>query len=340
MMTSRVNYFIHRLGLILILALLLVSCGPQDSQNTLTRLQRTQIMMGDVAVSVTLIAPQSAAEASWETLSGTLALAREIEAELSEFRPDSQTRQLIAHAGGEPSPIGPHLMRVLTEARIVAVATEGYFDVSYPSPQPEVSYRDVLLDPIRQRALLAHADMKISLSGIAKGYIVDEMAAHLLDAGYENFLINAGGDIYLQGRDLEGPWQVSLRDPSKKTVSDTMITFSLQSGAVATSGTYARGRHLVDPHTGLHLPDTNQSVTIFSPRTSLADALATAIYAAQEKAAPLLKKLTALKLIDGAIIAKPPNPLKQYGRLPVAPKGNGLDKSASSVLPEPPDEKL
>jgi len=47
--------------------------------------------------------------------------------------------------------------------------------------------------------------------------------------------------------------------------------------AVATSGTYERGTHIVDPRTGL-VPSGLRSVTVVGPRLAFTDAYATAVY--------------------------------------------------------------
>ena len=47
--------------------------------------------------------------------------------------------------------------------------------------------------------------------------------------------------------------------------------------AVATSGTYERGAHIVDPRTGL-VPSGLRSVTVVGPGLAFTDAYATAVY--------------------------------------------------------------
>jgi thiamine biosynthesis lipoprotein len=48
--------------------------------------------------------------------------------------------------------------------------------------------------------------------------------------------------------------------------------------AIATSGEYARGQHILDPHTG-RAPDGVLSVTVTGPELGTADAYATAAFA-------------------------------------------------------------
>jgi thiamine biosynthesis lipoprotein len=53
-------------------------------------------------------------------------------------------------------------------------------------------------------------------------------------------------------------------------------TFEIIDGAIATSGTYERGAHINDPHTGM-IAIGAKSATVIGPNGAIADALATAL---------------------------------------------------------------
>lgn len=125
--------------------------------------------------------------------------------------------------------------------------------------------------------------MKMSLDGIAKGYVADEGARALRAAGVSDFLIDAGGDIVAGGGKQGAPWRVAVENPEKyrgKTGYPAVI--ALNNRAVATSGIYenvldSRGNvnHLIDPATGrcAVLP----GASVLAPTAMEADALATAL---------------------------------------------------------------
>lgn len=114
-------------------------------------------------------------------------------------------------------------------------------------------------------------------SGVVKGWAI-ERAAELLEAlGAHHFCINAGGDIALRGGPEPGtPWRVGIRHPG-----DTATIVAVVEGAgrlaVATSGTYERGAHIIDPATGEPTADV-ASVTIVGPDLTYADAYATSVF--------------------------------------------------------------
>ena len=120
----------------------------------------------------------------------------------------------------------------------------------------------------------------IDPSGLVKGWSVDRAAALLEEAGVANFSVNAGGDMRLRGGALPNPrWRVGIQHPRRRDrIAAIVETDEL---AVATSGAYTRGEHVVDPHTG-RPPEGVLSVTVVGPVLATADAYATAAFAMGE----------------------------------------------------------
>jgi len=71
-------------------------------------------------------------------------------------------------------------------------------------------------------------------------------------------------------------WRVGIQHPRQRDKVAKVV--ECRDLAVATSGAYARGEHVVDPHGG-HPPDGLLSVTIAGPVLGTADAYATAAFA-------------------------------------------------------------
>ena len=109
-------------------------------------------------------------------------------------------------------------------------------------------------------------------TGLVKGWAVERAAALLEAAGARRLLVDAGGDVVVRG----GPWRVGIRHPRRRRRLAAVL--ALRDGAVATSGAYERGPHIVDPRTGR--PATGAlSVTVVGPDLGTADAYATAAFA-------------------------------------------------------------
>ena len=160
----------------------------------------------------------------------------------STYRADSEISRL---GRGELllSECAPEVDEVLTRCAALREQTGGYFDVRAGGT----------LDP----------------SGLVKGWAVAGAADRL---GARRAFINAGGDIATRG----GPWRIGIRHPVER--SRLAAVLEVSGLAVATSGEYERGRHVLDPHTG-RPPEGLLSVTIVGPDLATADAYATAAFA-------------------------------------------------------------
>jgi FAD:protein FMN transferase len=166
----------------------------------------------------------------------------EVDATFSTYREDSEISRLNR---GELTIAGcrPEVDEVLTRCLALERETGGYFSVRAAGR----------LDP----------------SGLVKGWAIEEAARRI---AAQQLCINAGGDVLARG----GPWRVGIRHPVEHDKLAAVVEVS--DLAVATSGTYERGQHILDPHT--RTPATGLlSVTIVGPQLGTADAYATAAFA-------------------------------------------------------------
>jgi thiamine biosynthesis lipoprotein len=136
-----------------------------------------------------------------------------------------------------------------------------------------VSFRDIELDPIT-RTIALQRPLVLDLGAVAKGFAVDMAAEEL--RSFQDFVIDAGGDLYLAGCNPSGePWSVGIRHPRQE--DDLADTIRVSDRAVCTSGDDARGGHILDPrHHDVAL--VSASATVIAPTAMLADALATAAF--------------------------------------------------------------
>jgi FAD:protein FMN transferase len=170
---------------------------------------------------------------------------RRADALFSTYRADSEISRLDR---GELllSECAPEVDEVLTRCVALQRETGGYFDV--------------------------RAGGRLDPSGLVKGWAVARAADRLARAGAGRLFINAGGDIATRG----GPWRIGIRHPVER--SRLAAVLEVSDLAVATSGEYERGRHVLDPHTA-RPPEGLLSVTIAGPDLAAADAYATAAFA-------------------------------------------------------------
>jgi thiamine biosynthesis lipoprotein len=212
-------------------------------------LRRVEPVMGTV-VSIEVrppLVPESVLDDVFEQL-------RDVEARFSTYRPDSEISRLGRGELREED-CSLDVRHVLAACDHLAEVTDGAF-----SARRRGVDGSVVLDP----------------SGYVKGWAIEEAAWRLDTAGARDYWINAGGDIVARGHAEGGrPWRVGIRHPDQ--ADRVAAVLEVSDRAVATSGTYERGAHIVDPRTGL-VPFGLRSVTVVGPGLAFSDAYATAVY--------------------------------------------------------------
>ena len=147
-----------------------------------------------------------------------------------------------------------------------------------------INYRDVIVDAKKHTVRLRRAGMKLGLGGIAKGYAVDRCAEVLRRHGFDNFMVQAGGDLFVSGSKGTAPWMVGVRDP-RGGPRAIIAKMAIRDHAFSTAGDYERAfvldgkryHHIIDPKTG-YPATASRGVTIFAPTAFLADALDDAVF--------------------------------------------------------------
>jgi FAD:protein FMN transferase len=113
-------------------------------------------------------------------------------------------------------------------------------------------------------------------SGLVKGWAAERAARHLAEVAAD-WCLNAGGDVLVLSPTGE-PFIVGVQDP--RDVGRVAAAVPCAAGAVATSGTAARGAHLYDPRNGGAAATGWLSITVVGPSLETADVLATAAFVA------------------------------------------------------------
>jgi thiamine biosynthesis lipoprotein len=179
---------------------------------------------------------------------------RRVDAVFSTYREDSEISRLDR---GELllEEAQRDVREVLARCGALREETDGYFDARYAGK----------LDP----------------SGLVKGWAVDRAADILDEGGLRNYAVSAAGDMRVRGGALpDAAWRIGIQHPRlRDQVAAVIETREL---AVATSGEYARGQHVLDPHRAAP-PSGVLSVTITGPDLATADAYATAAFAMGER---------------------------------------------------------
>jgi thiamine biosynthesis lipoprotein len=190
---------------------------------------------------------------------------RLVDATFSTYKADSEISRLnrgdLALANTHPD-----VREILARCEELREETGGYFDIRAPHRALQ-----------EQAHSTASPPCSVDPSGLVKGWSVVRAAAILNTAGAHNYAINAGGDIIAHGRPTADTfWRFGIQHPLLRDQLAAVV--AIRDQAIATSGAYERGEHIVDPHSG-RPPSDVLSVTIVGPDLATADAYATAAYA-------------------------------------------------------------
>jgi thiamine biosynthesis lipoprotein len=234
----------------------------------------------------------------------------ELEAIMSDYRPDSELMRLCAKAGGPPVHVSPDLFRILQRSQLIAKQTDGAFDVTVgpliqlwrkarretklPDPMTianakrAVGWQKMTLDPIGHRVRLSVPAMRLDLGGIGKGYASDEALKALKKNGVTIALIEMGGDIVLGSAPPNtAGWKIEVPNAEGNATlakANPTPTINLKNCAISSSGDTeqfveiggVRYSHVVDPKTGRGITKRAQA-TVIAPNGFTSDPLSTAL---------------------------------------------------------------
>jgi thiamine biosynthesis lipoprotein len=198
--------------------------------------------MGDLPFTI-----ETARDADGAVLDAVFADLRWVDRTFSPFIADSAVARIGAGTLREAD-ADAEVREVLELCRMYEAATEGAF----------AAWRSGRLDPC----------------GLVKGWAIDRACEILERAGHRSYTVDGAGDVRARGCRGDGrPWRVGIRHPARHDrVVHVVDAVDL---AVATSGTYERGRHIVDPRTGRAVGEL-VSLTVVGPDIVEADVYATA----------------------------------------------------------------
>ena len=242
---------------------------------------------------------------------------QEVDRHLSTYRDDSEISLINRDQTGGWQEVSPVLYAVVQEAVEVSELTHGAFDLTVapllelwafgvtssanasnepfdPPGAAQIAFarRGVGPGKLELRKLPRAAIRKqvpatrLTVDGIAPGYAVDRIASELRAVGFDDFIVEIGGEVRAHGQRPEGgPWRIAIEAPLSLGRAP-LLGLRLRDAAVSTSGDYRDERvdragqrysHTIDPRTGRPVQGVLTSVTVVDPSAARADAYATAL---------------------------------------------------------------
>lgn len=231
---------------------------------------------------------------------------RVINASMSTYIKDSDISRI--NMGDTTITVDKHFKNVFTTSKKIYKETNGAFDPTIGilvnawdfGPEGKV----ISLDSLKIDSLLVSVGLdKVELKGdsivkndpktyidfnaLAKGYGVDVFAEFIESKGFENYLVEIGGEIRGKGSNIikQKPWRIGVEDPNFDGTQSYSKVISLRNEAMATSGGYRKYKtdengeryiHILDAKTGYPLKSNLLAVSVITGNCMGADAYATA----------------------------------------------------------------
>ncbi len=292
----------------LVLSLLIVAGGGCGSAPRFEQRHLTGEALG-TTYNVKLSGPpisDEATAAAGEIVTRELA---EVDSRMSTYKSDSELSRLNRADPSVPIKVSSELAQILVAARQIGAATDGAFDITVgplvnawgfgPAGKPKSIPSEAELEELRRITGWDKIEIDESepavrkkvtgvycdLSGIAKGYAVDQVSDALLDAGFANHMVEVGGEVRVRGINQTGaPWVIGIESPLVSR-HDLQRALRMRDLAMATSGDYrnfyevdgVRYSHIIDPRTGKPIRHRLASVSVVDQFCTQVDGFATAL---------------------------------------------------------------
>ena len=305
-------------GALVIVLFLIGFFIAQNSERKAKIVKRTQILLGTVVdIQVRDYDEQKAEDA----ITKAFAEVKRIDDLFTTYNEESPVWKLN-HSNDSIFTVDEEIYSILVLCDSLWRISEGSFDIAIESliqtwgfddKSPDVPSNEKIKsalnesgwDKIRfvnEKRIRRTEKAGLNFGAIAKGYAVDRAIEILKQAGINEALINAGGEIKSIGND----WVIGVRHP--REINGIIKRIKLNGLSIATSGDYenyfekdgVRYHHILDPKTGYPSKGL-QSVTIIHKHNSFADGLATAVFVmGKNKGIELIEELndTEAMIID------------------------------------------
>jgi thiamine biosynthesis lipoprotein len=286
--------------------LALLACRVTAIRAVDQSLQRFEFTEAHMAVDFRIVLYAADEEAAKQAAAAAFARIKQLDEELSDYKPDSELSRLSDTAPTpQPVHVSDDLWRVLVAAKRLSAQTGGAFDCTVgpvvklwrrarrnhelPSADALAAARESVgdqyleLDAPRKTVRLLRPKMRLDLGGIAKGFAAGEALAVLKNHGITRALVGGSGDMAV-GDPPPGAngWRIGIAPLELNGPPSRHVLIA--NGAVSTSGDSIqhveiggkRYSHVVDPRTGMALTD-HCSVTVVANNYTTTDGISTGI---------------------------------------------------------------
>jgi FAD:protein FMN transferase len=234
-----------------------------------------------------------------------------IDKELSTYRPDSFISEFNRSPSVAWQPVSQDFVELVKIAHDIHAKSEGCYDptigplfdlwgfktdkLHVPTPEEltalksELGIDKIEVDDENLRVRKTRPFLQLDFSSMGEGYTIGKLSHVLESKGYDNYMIQFGGDMKIKGQKPNGDkWRVAIQSPIPSAKGGPkvykVITVKNEDGVTLdTSGTYNRHfddngveySHIINPSTGKPITHDLVSASVFGTDGRVSDAWAT-----------------------------------------------------------------
>lgn len=178
--------------------------------------------------------------------------------------------------------LDPRIIQILEDIGYEESFRDNSFE-KINSPENRAYIKGNLEEALIIEGLKVKFNQRMDFSGLAKGYITDKVAHFLIGEGWNDFLIDSGGDMYAKGRNKDNrKWGISLEG----YLNEDEIVFEISDEGLATSGNTRKFwqigdkkmHHLINPQDASSFNFDIKTVTVIAKTTEEADMWAKVLF--------------------------------------------------------------
>ncbi|MFK7760317.1 MAG: FAD:protein FMN transferase [Phycisphaerales bacterium] len=216
---------------------------------------------------------------------------------LSVFESSSIVSRINSSPAGHPLLIDQDMLDLFMLCDQLRIKTRGAFNIASGSLMNAMGFRDpskrvalpssfdlnnaMEIDQVNRAIVKMHDQVSFDFGAIAKGYVLDLIAAELCEHGISNAFIHGGtSSILARGKNAAGhSWTSQLQNGYLLSMNNTASAISEPQSRTCqspTSSSDARIGHIMDPRSGTSSTNTSTMIACIHKSAAHADAYTTA----------------------------------------------------------------
>lgn len=296
-------------------------------------------------VSVTVIANDTDEKSAQIAISRTLSKIKNLFDEL--FATGGVKEKLNQLPKNQSLQIPETSFDLISKSVTLSALTNGWFDITAVSPKSSFTQRDwrrVSLDPATHSIMFKSDAMRVDLKNIAFGYAVDVAMKLLLEAGFNDVMVEIGPVQRISGNDIFTPWNLKIPFGDEGVLAHRAYGYNLTDISIATVTPDGLAKDLIDARSKRPINlKMMKNITVFAADAATAVAYAISAYTIGPKfALQFIKKHPEVKgiMVDnvGNLFVSEGFELKNAQLLSTEPAVNYQDKGPNDIKQKEAEE--